>query len=361
MTSAAYDPVTARIYVFGGRQLGGIHLDQIVSFNPANQAVAAVSTTLASGRVETSAVHDPASGDIILFGGNATGTWLSDVAAFHPSGSSTTLLAPMPSPRAGTSALRHPLTGKIAVYGGEDNGVPTAQVLEFDPATRVTSPRAVTLPSARSRTAAAAASHDLRFMVFGGTAAAAGFNESLEHVQISSGVFRSAVFDTANLSQLGTLSWTPAVQADTSVAVGFSFRAGNVATPGATWSNGGLFGAVANGGALAPFGTSRYVQFAATFTTTNVSTSAVVSDVTLTYNQTAASGTLVSSAFDSGFPGNVLRSVRWAGIFSPGTTSQFQLRTAPDDGGGNPGAWSAWWLLPTSLRPRLPWQPPCGP
>lgn len=347
LTSAAYDPVTARVYVFGGRQLGGTHLSQVVSFNPATEAVATVSTTLASGRTETAAVYDPASGDVILFGGNATGTWLSDVAAFHPGGSSTTLLAPMASARAGAAALRHPFTGKILVYGGENAGAPTAEVLEFDPATRVTSPRSVTLPAARARAAAAAATHDLRFMVFGGTAATSGFNETLEHVQISSGVFRSAVFDTANLSQLGAFSWTPAAQADTSTAVGFSFRAGNVPTPGATWSNGGLFGAVANGGSLAPFGTSRYVQFAATFTTTNVSTTAVVSDVTFTYTQTAASGTLVSSAFDSGFPGNVLRRVRWAGVFSPGTTSQFQLRTAPDDGGGNPGAWSAW-LGPTS-------------
>ncbi|MBI2363053.1 MAG: hypothetical protein HYV15_06695, partial [Elusimicrobia bacterium] len=101
MTAAAYDPATARIYVFGGRQFGsGAYLDQIVSFNPATEAVATVSTTLPSGRVDAAAAYDPSSGDIVLFGGDATGTWLTDVLAFHPAGSSTTVLAPLPSPLA---------------------------------------------------------------------------------------------------------------------------------------------------------------------------------------------------------------------------------------------------------------------
>ncbi|TBR24211.1 hypothetical protein EPO15_04470 [bacterium] len=347
-TSAAYDPATARIYVFGGRQFGaGTHLDAIVEFNPANEGTTAVSTTLPSGRVESAAVYDPASGDILLFGGNATGTWLSDVVAFHPAGSSTTLLSPMPSPRAGASAVRHPLTGRIYVYGGENAGAATAEILEHDPGPRTTLPRPAALPSARTRAAAAASTHDLRFFVFGGTAAAAGFNETLEHVMVASGVYRSPAIDTGNLSQLGTLSWTPSVQADTSVAVGFSFRAGNVATPGPTWSNGGAFGGTTNGGSLAAFGTSRYVQFTATFTTTNLSTTAVVSDVTVTFGQTAPSGTLVSTAFDSGFPGNVLRRLRYSGSFNSGTTAQFQLRTAPDNGSGQPGAWTSW-LGPTA-------------
>lgn len=348
MTSAAYDPVTARIYVFGGRQFGsGTNLDSIVEFNPATEAVLTVSTTLPSGRIETAAAYDPVSGDIVLFGGNATGTWLSDVLAFHPSGSSTTALAPLPSPLSGASAARHPLTGRILVYGGEDSGGPKSQVLEFEPGTRTTALLAAALPSARSRAAAAADPVSLRHVVAGGTATASGFNELLAHVQIASGTFRSGVFDTGNLSLLGSASWNPSVQADTSTALGVSFRAGNVSAPGPTWSNSGLFTAASNGGSLAVLGANRYVQFTATFTTVNTATSAVLSDLSLSFTQTAPSATLVSSAFDTGRDGNLVRSISWSGVFQPGTTSQFQLRTAPDNGSGAPGTWSSW-LGPTS-------------
>ncbi|MDE2292864.1 MAG: hypothetical protein KGL53_12345, partial [Elusimicrobia bacterium] len=347
-TSAADDPVTQRIYVFGGRNFGtGAHLAEIVAFDPVGQSVVTVSTSLPSGRIQTAAAYEPASGDVLLFGGNATGTWLDDVVAFHPLGSSTTLLSPMPAPRAGLSAVRNPLTGRIMLYGGDDAGTPAASVYMFDPDTRQTGARGVSLPSARTLTSAAADPGTLHLYVFGGTTAASGFDEVLENVQVASGVYTSEVFDTGNLSQLGTLSWDPAAQADTSTALGVSFRAGNVSTPGPTWSNGGAFAAVSNGASLASFGSSRYVQFAATFTTVNIDTSPELADITMTFTQTAPSATLVSSAFDSGQGGNVIRRLRWQGDFQPGTTSEFQLRTAPDDGTGRPGTWSSW-LGPTA-------------
>lgn len=341
-TSAAYSPATSRIYLFGGRRFGGSHLAEILEFNPATEAVTLVSTTLPSGRIETAAAYDPASGDILLFGGNATGTWLNDVVAFHPAGSSTTLLAPLPSPRAAMAAVRHPLTGKIYLYGGENAGTPSAEVLEFDPEARTVSIRPPVLPGARARSAAAADPERLRLFVFGGTGTASGFNQVLENMQIASGVYTSSVFDTGNLSLLGAVSWLPAVQADTSTALGLSFRAGNTPIPGPTWSNGGAFMGAANGSSLIALGASRYVQYAATFTTTNISTAAILAGLSLDYGQTAPLGNLTSSAFDSGEAGNVLLRLRWNGLFQPGTTSQFQLRTAPDNGAGQPGAWSLW-------------------
>ena len=348
MTSAAYDPVTARIYVFGGRQFGaGANLDAIVAFNPATETAVAVSTVLPSGRVATAAVYEPGSGDIILFGGDASGTPLSDVLAFHPAASSTTLLSPLPAPLSGASGARHPLTGRILIYGGEDAGVAKAQILEFEPGTRTTGLLAASLGPARSRAAAAADPVSLRHFVAGGTAAASGYNDLLAHIQIASGAYRSAVFDTGNLSLLGAASWNPSVQADTSTALGVSFRAGNSASPGPTWSNSGLFTAASNGGSLAVLGANRFVQFTATFTTVNTATSAVLTDLSLSFTQTAPSATLVSSAFDTGRDGNLIRKIAWNGVFQPGTTSQFQLRTAPDSGSGMPGAWSAW-LGPTS-------------
>ncbi|MBI2363054.1 MAG: fibronectin type III domain-containing protein, partial [Elusimicrobia bacterium] len=98
---------------------------------------------------------------------------------------------------------------------------------------------------------------------------------------------------------------------------------------------------------MAPLGASRYVQFSATFTTVNAATSAVLTDLAVSFTQTAPSATLVSSAFDTGRDGNLVRRIAWSGVFQPGTTSQFQLRTAPNNGSGSPGTWSAW-LGPTA-------------
>ncbi|MBI3296632.1 MAG: hypothetical protein HYZ75_00605 [Elusimicrobia bacterium] len=342
-TSAAYVSSTGRIYVFGGMQFGvGVHLASIVDFDPTSEAVVNVATTLPSGRIETAAAFDPASGDVLVFGGNATGTYLNDVVAFHPAGSSTTLLSPLPGPMAALTAARHPFSGRIYLYGGENAGTPSAQVLEYDPGPRTVAARGPVLPAARARAAAAVDTDRLRLFVFGGTGTAAGFSDVLENILIASGVYQSSVFDTGNLSLLGAADWTPAVQADTSTALGLSFRAGNVATPGPTWSNGGAFAAFANGASLTALGATRYLQYSATFTTVNVATSPALSDVSIAYGQTAPSGTLTSSAFDSGRDGNVLRRLRWNGSFQPGTTSQFQLRTAPSDGSGQPGTWTAW-------------------
>lgn len=64
-------------------------------------------------------------------------------------------------------------------------------------------------------------------------------------------------------------------------------------------------------------------------------------DVSLDYIRYAASGTIVSSPFDTGSASNTLRKVMWSENAPAGTDIRLQVRTAPD-AGGSPGNWSAW-------------------
>jgi hypothetical protein len=64
-------------------------------------------------------------------------------------------------------------------------------------------------------------------------------------------------------------------------------------------------------------------------------------DVNLDYARIAATGTLVSSPFDSGTDANAFRKLSWTENVPAGGDAVFQLRTAPD-AAGMPGSWSGW-------------------
>ena len=84
-------------------------------------------------------------------------------------------------------------------------------------------------------------------------------------------------FDAAKTATWVSLNWTATTPAGTTVAV--KYRTGNTATPDATWTP---FTTVPTaGGPLA--GTSRYVQFMITETTSVPAQTPVVSDVTIVY------------------------------------------------------------------------------
>jgi hypothetical protein len=93
----------------------------------------------------------------------------------------------------------------------------------------------------------------------------------------ATGSYTSAVFDAAKTATWVSLNWTATTPAGTTVAV--KYRTGNTATPDATWTP---FTTVPTaGGPLA--GTSRYVQFMITETTSVPAQTPVVSDVTIVY------------------------------------------------------------------------------
>jgi hypothetical protein len=85
------------------------------------------------------------------------------------------------------------------------------------------------------------------------------------------------VFNATRSATWGTASWNATLPAGTSLVV--ETRSGNTATPDGTWS---AWSAVANGGAVAsPAG--QYLQYRVTFSTSDVTATAVFSDITINW------------------------------------------------------------------------------
>ncbi|MFA5138909.1 MAG: hypothetical protein WC728_06710 [Elusimicrobiota bacterium] len=351
--SVVYHPGTQRIYAFGGESSDPPFFDEIVEYDPPpSDAAVVMSTRLPTGRSSSAAAYHPGTGLIYLFGGTSASGELAEIVAYDPVQDSRTVMgAALPSPRSGMTAAYHPETGKIYLYGGSTDGLgPTDQVLEFDAVADTVIARPVPLPTARGGMAAVYDTMRSGVFLFGAsTGTPADFDEILSHLMVTSGTYVSSVFDIGNIGILGALSYHPASQFSPSVELTVGFRAGPTPTPDDSWTPAGQgFVFVPNGGTLSYLNSppNRYVQYVATFTTTELSTSAVLDDISMTYSHTAASATLISNAVDTLSDYNMFRQIRWQGSFPSGTTVQFQLRTAPDSG-GYPGAWSDW-LGPTS-------------
>lgn len=346
---AAYFPPNGLTYFFGGIEdaLGG--QSRFLAYDAVSKTSVPVNSVLPSSRAYMSAAYHPASAKIYLFGGHdVAGNDLDEILSYDPVADTMTVMAArLPSPRRKTAAVYFPPTGRILVFGGFNDIGATDEIVEYDPIGDTVTLRPVRLPTVRAGMAAAYADSVGRVYLFGGSSGpVSGQDDVLEYRAISSGVYTSSVFDTGNLSGLQTVAWSSALPAGTTLGV--SVRAGDTPTPGGTWSNGGQFGAVANGASAAAIGPARYVQYSATFTTVNVSTTASLRDLTFSYTQTPASATLISTAFDTGYNSSRLKKILWQGTFPAGTTAQFQLRTASDTGAGFPATWTSF-LGPTGI------------
>ena len=102
---------------------------------------------------------------------------------------------------------------------------------------------------------------------------------------VTPATFTSRVLDAGGVVPWGTLSWTADRPAGTTLAM--SVRTGNTAVPDGSWSS---FTAVsASGGSLT--GSSRYIQYQATLSTTDATQTVVLRDVTITYGAGAVDTT----------------------------------------------------------------------
>ncbi|MFH2202328.1 MAG: hypothetical protein ABIJ96_04395 [Elusimicrobiota bacterium] len=353
LAAAAYVPYSptpnnSRIYIFGGIDENGTLLDQIVEYIPAIGTVANFApATLPTPRYGMTAVLQPGTTKVFLFGGTDAGGDLDTILAFDPiAGTVTPMTSVLPAPRRKVSAVYSTEDHKIHLFGGV---AATAydDIMVFDPVVDTLTVRPITLPSARAGMAVAQDTETLRIYGFGASSGTPGdFDQIIEYIAYTSAAYISSVFDTGNLSDLGTISWSPAAPFGPLVGLDIGVRAGNTQVPDGTWTNSGASATVTNGASLAAFGDQRYVQYIASFTRTDISTTAVLEDLAITYTQTAASSTLVSSAFDSGSHANVLQAIRWEAVLPGNTTVQFQIRTASDDGSGFPATYTSW-LGPT--------------
>jgi hypothetical protein len=90
--------------------------------------------------------------------------------------------------------------------------------------------------------------------------------------------FDSRVFDAGSTVSWGSLSWTSALPAGTSLAM--SVRTGNTATPDGGWT--GFIPIATSGGSIG--GSSRYIQYRAALATSDGSNTPVLEDVTIGYS-----------------------------------------------------------------------------
>ena len=92
----------------------------------------------------------------------------------------------------------------------------------------------------------------------------------------------------------------------------------------------------------------RYLQYqaelSAVYGTSSGWFTPELKEIIINYARWAASGTLVSSPYDTGSVANALSKIYWTESAPAGTDVLFQIRTAPDVA-GSPGAWSAWFGL----------------
>ncbi|HMF93192.1 MAG TPA: N,N-dimethylformamidase beta subunit family domain-containing protein [Vicinamibacterales bacterium] len=95
----------------------------------------------------------------------------------------------------------------------------------------------------------------------------------------AAGTYTSAVFDAGSVVTWMTMSWTATLPAGTTVAL--KYRTGNTPTPDATWST--LKAVSASGAALS--GSTRYLQFVVQESTSDLSQTAVLKDVTLAFKR----------------------------------------------------------------------------
>jgi hypothetical protein len=152
------------------------------------------------------------------------------------------------------------------------------------------------------------------------------------------GVFISQVGNLGSTTNvLTTFNWTESNQAGTSILM--QVRAGNTATPDATWTS---WSSIVNGGSLSAFNGKQYIQYKAVFASTqsdsNVST---LTGVSVNYNRYATTGSLISSVYDSGDAGNAMGGVYWNEAALPsGTAITVSIRTANNSAMSGATAWS---------------------
>ena len=168
--AAAADPLTGRIYCFGGLVTGEVTLNQIVEYNPANDSVTAKSATLPTGRHALAAAADPLTGKIYCFGGEGDDGMHTQIVEYDPSTDSIVVKsAVLPTPREGLTAAANPFTQKIYCFGGQDDyGNYLNQIVEYSPVSDSIAVRYATLPAITDFPAAAADQVTGRIYCFGG-------------------------------------------------------------------------------------------------------------------------------------------------------------------------------------------------
>jgi N-acetylneuraminic acid mutarotase len=197
--SMAWDPVEARVLLFGGGCGAGCYHEDLWSYQPTTrtwQSLSAVGASQPGRRGGHSAVWDPSNGRLLMFGGSSvegatnelwsylprTATWTRYAGGWDRAARSTGFglgwLAP--APRQGHSAAWDDGSGELLVFGGHAADRFFDDLWAYSPRTQTWRPIATQgeTPSARSRAGAAWDEEHRQLYLFGGSGVA-GYTDEL--------------------------------------------------------------------------------------------------------------------------------------------------------------------------------------
>jgi len=117
------DPALGELVLFGGTDSGGQLLSQTWAWNGTTWTQLQPATP-PPGRDDASLAYDPATDLVMLFGGHGTEGDLNDTWAFNPTTLNWTQLSPAnsPAPREGASLAYDPASKQLVLFGGNQSG-----------------------------------------------------------------------------------------------------------------------------------------------------------------------------------------------------------------------------------------------
>ena len=162
------------------------------------------------------------------------------------------------------------------------------------------------------------------------------YRYSLSNSSNTWGTYTSGGIDLGASATLSSFSYATTTLANTWTSL--SVRAGNTASPDATWSN--WEHRVANGGDISSHGPARYVQYKATLTSDGVSQPSLDS-ATVSYSGYETLGTLISAPYNTESTASLVTSLSWTedATLPAGSYAQLSLRSAATSGGLTGATW----------------------
>jgi hypothetical protein len=162
----------------------------------------------------------------------------------------------------------------------------------------------------------------------------------MKYLLFSSGEYTSEIKEIGNNAGYGAVTWQDNSQGQIEVRV----RTGNNSSlsDAIAW---GYAGKITKGRDLSSYSSvndkDKYLQYRMRFFCYDLASPPQLDSITINYNKYPQQETLVSTAYDTTFTTDRLKSLFWTSTLPSGTDIRFQMRTAPDSN-GSPGAWSSW-------------------